>query len=75
MTTPRTASGGDVRLLTPAEVAHLFRVDTKTVTRWAQARALTSVRTIGGHRRYREDEVLAVLNDTRTDRAPRGTTH
>ena len=44
-------------LLTPAEVASLFRVDPKTVTRWAQAGKLTSIRTLGGHRRYREHEV------------------
>ena len=44
-------------LLTPAEVAALFRVDPKTVTRWAQAGKLTSIRTLGGHRRYRKSEV------------------
>lgn len=41
-------------LLTPAEVATMFRVDPKTVTRWAKAGKLTSIRTLGGHRRYRE---------------------
>ena len=49
-------------LLTPSEVAHLFRVDPKTVTRWAQAGKLTAVRTLGGHRRYREAEVRAMLH-------------
>ena len=44
-------------LLTPAEVAALFRVDPKTVTRWAKAGKLTSIRTLGGHRRYRKSEV------------------
>ena len=48
-------------LLTPAEVATLFRVDPKTVTRWAQAGKLTSIRTLGGHRRYREREVRDLL--------------
>ncbi len=48
-------------LLTPAEVAALFRVDPKTVTRWAKAGKLTSIRTLGGHRRYREAEVQALL--------------
>lgn len=48
-------------LLTPAEVAAMFRVDPKTVTRWAKAGKLTSIRTLGGHRRYREDEVRALL--------------
>lgn len=49
-------------LLTPGEVANLFRVDPKTVTRWAQAGKLSSIRTLGGHRRYRESEVRDLLN-------------
>ncbi len=49
-------------LLTPAEVATMFRVDPKTVTRWAKAGKLTSIRTLGGHRRYRESEVKALLS-------------
>ena len=49
-------------LLTPSEVAALFRVDPKTVTRWAKAGKLTSIRTLGGHRRYKESEVTALLN-------------
>ncbi len=51
-------------LLTPAGVAALFRVDPKTVTRWAKAGKLTSIRTLGGHRRYRAAEVRALLGDT-----------
>lgn len=48
-------------LLTPSEVASLFRVDPKTVTRWAKAGKLSSIRTLGGHRRYRESEVRDLL--------------
>jgi excisionase family DNA binding protein len=48
-------------LLTPAEVAALFRVDPKTVTRWAKAGKLSSIRTLGGHRRYRAEEVNKFL--------------
>lgn len=48
-------------LLTPAEVAALFRVDPKTVTRWARAGKLSAIRTLGGHRRFRESEVLALM--------------
>ena len=48
-------------LLTPTEVAQLFRVDPKTVTRWAKAGKLTAIRTLGGHRRYRQSEVLFLL--------------
>jgi excisionase family DNA binding protein len=47
--------------MTPAEVAALFRVDPKTVTRWADAGKLTAVRTLGGHRRYRQEEVQNLL--------------
>lgn len=50
-------------LLTPAEVAKLFRVDPKTVTRWAKAGKLTAIRTLGGHRRYRKSEVQGLLNN------------
>jgi len=49
------------RLLTPGEVAALFRVDPKTVTRWAAAGRIGSIRTPGGHRRFRESEVKALL--------------
>ncbi|MBT0994071.1 helix-turn-helix domain-containing protein [Cellulomonas sp. DKR-3] len=49
-------------LLTPSEVATLFRVDPKTVTRWAKAGKLSSIRTLGGHRRYLESEVQALLS-------------
>jgi excisionase family DNA binding protein len=48
-------------LLTPSEVASMFRVDPKTVTRWAKAGKLTSIKTLGGHRRYKESEVKALL--------------
>ncbi len=48
-------------LLTPAEVAKLFGVDPKTVTRWAKAGKLTAIRTLGGHRRYRRSEVESLL--------------
>ena len=55
-TSPRTTIE-DEELLTPAEVAAMFRVDPKTVTRWAKAGKLSSIRTLGGHRRYRASEV------------------
>ncbi len=56
-------------LLTPAEVATMFRVDPKTVTRWAKAGKISSIRTLGGHRRYRETEVLALLQEIPGQRA------
>lgn len=53
--------GHSDRLLTPGEVAALFRVDPKTVTRWAASGRISSIRTPGGHRRYREVEIRALL--------------
>ena len=50
-------------LLTPAEVADMFRVNPKTVTRWARAGKITAVRTLGGHRRYRADEIRRSLEE------------
>lgn len=49
-------------LLTPAEVASMFRVDPKTVTRWAKAGKLEAIRTLGGHRRYRATDIRRLLN-------------
>lgn len=51
-----------VTLLTPAEVAKAFNVDPKTVTRWAKDNKIGSIRTPGGHRRYRASEIDALLN-------------
>ena len=49
------------RLLKPSEVAQLFRVNPKTVSRWAATGKLRSIRTLGGHRRYRLSEVRAAV--------------
>jgi excisionase family DNA binding protein len=49
------------RLLTAAEVAALFRVDPKTVSRWAAQGKIDSIRTLGGHRRFRESDVRPLL--------------
>ncbi|WP_199423486.1 BldC family transcriptional regulator [Actinotalea solisilvae] len=59
-TTSRTDAPG--ALLTPSEVASMFRVDPKTVTRWAKAGKLSAIRTLGGHRRYSEAEVRSLLH-------------
>lgn len=53
------------RMLVSSEVAALFSVDPKTVARWADIGKIPSVRTPGGHRRYRESEVRALLDGTR----------
>ena len=60
--------GQDGPLLTAGEVAALFRVDPKTVGRWAKAGRLPSFRTMGGHRRFREVEVRALIAASDTGR-------
>jgi excisionase family DNA binding protein len=50
------------RLLTPVEVATVFRVDPKTVARWAAAGRIKCIRTPGGHRRFRQAAVMALLD-------------
>jgi excisionase family DNA binding protein len=58
------ADDGLEKLMTPAEVAAIFRVDPKTVTRWANSGKLQSMRTLGGHHRFRREAVMALLNGT-----------
>lgn len=57
----RAVNPDDHRLLTATEVADLFRVDPRTVTRWALSGRLKSIRTPGGHRRFAEHYVHALL--------------
>ena len=64
----KNATDDGERLLTPAEVAAMFRVDPKAVTRWAKAGKLSSIRTLGGHRRYREAEIKGLLQESTSGR-------
>ncbi len=52
------------RMLRPREVALLFKVDPKTVTRWAKTGRLTPIVLPSGHRRYRAADVEALMNST-----------
>jgi excisionase family DNA binding protein len=53
-------------LLTPAQVAEMFKVNPKTVTRWARAGKISAIRTLGGHRRFRADEIRSLLDSLET---------
>jgi excisionase family DNA binding protein len=48
-------------LLRPGELADIFRVDPKTVTRWVGQGRITAIRSPGGHHRFHRDEVRALL--------------
>ena len=49
------------RYLHTAQVAELPHVSPKTVSRWAQEGRLPYLRTLGGHRRYPEVEIRALV--------------
>lgn len=54
-------------VMTPAEVAQVFRVDTKTVRRWVEAGKLPYFKTLGGHRRFYRKDIEKFLNESRTN--------
>jgi excisionase family DNA binding protein len=58
--------------LTPGEVADLFKVPALTVTRRAVHGRIGSVRTLGGHTRYKETEVRRLLQATTQEARPPG---
>lgn len=58
----------DMSLMTPKEVAALFRVDPKTVTRWRAAGRINGVRTPGGHIRFTRKEVRMRFDQMFTER-------
>ena len=49
------------RYLRTAQVAELLHVSPKTVSRWTQEGRLPYLRTLGGHRRYPDREIRALL--------------
>ena len=49
-------------LIGTEEASRILRVDTSTVRRWAALGGIpTAVVTVGGHRRYRRADVVALL--------------
>ena len=50
------------KLMTPSQVAGLFNVNPKTVTRWERAGKISAIRTLGGHRRFHADEIRSFLD-------------
>ena len=61
----RAARDAASPMMTPGEVASAFRVDTRTVTRWANDGKISFILTPGGHRRYPRAEVEKLIGDTK----------
>jgi excisionase family DNA binding protein len=55
-------------LMTPSEVAKVLRVDPKTVTRWAAANKVGSVKTPGGHIRLFRAEIMELMESSTQER-------
>jgi excisionase family DNA binding protein len=58
---------GAASYLRPAEVAELLSVSPKTVSRWAKEGKLPFLKTLGGHRRYPEAEILELVEVLRQE--------
>jgi len=67
---PGAKNGGPRPYLTRAEVARLFGVSPATVASWARQGRLGYISTLGGHRRYPREEILALLNDVAIHKGP-----
>ncbi len=50
----------DDEFLLPGEVAARLRVSPKTVSRWAAMGLVPSIVTLGGHRRFRAEDIEAL---------------
>jgi len=55
------ALNNPTQFLIGAEVAEIFRVDPKTVTRWVKAGRIRSIKTLGGHHRFQAGEVYKAM--------------
>lgn len=64
---PGERGAAEERLLRTKEVAQLFAVSERTVNYWASQGRLRSRTTAGGHRRYAEEDVLALLRQAAED--------
>lgn len=53
----------DNELMRPKEVAELFGVDPRTVTRWANDGKIACLVSLGGHRRYIRADVQRLLQE------------
>ena len=58
----KESEGPGNRFLSRAKVAEIFQVAPSTVTRWAEAGKLPSMKTLGGHRRYEARVIMELAH-------------
>jgi excisionase family DNA binding protein len=64
---PGNATIESPRYLLTAEVADIFHVSPKTVSRWAKEGKLPFMKTLGGHRRYPEAKIRELAEELREE--------
>lgn len=55
------------KLLKLSEVAEILNVCKNTLRNWDNSGKLVAIRTIGGSRRYKKDDIEKLLNNTNTN--------
>ena len=50
-------------LISPKEASKMLKVSTDTLRNWEIAGKLKVIKTLGGHRRYRLEEIKKILNE------------
>ncbi len=53
----------EVQYLTPSQAARILHVSPKTVDRWADQGLVPCIVTLGGHRRFSRDVIVAVAEE------------
>lgn len=56
------------KLLTSHQLAKLLNVWPETLRRWEREEKLIPLRTLGGHRRYKESQIMALIGEEKTER-------
>ena len=63
MTMASQSGGSFRRYLSPGEAALSLHVSAKTIDRWADAGQIACVVTLGGHRRFRPEDIDALVKE------------
>lgn len=63
MSTASPTDHGPRKYLTPGEAARSLHVSAKTIDRWANGGRVPCVVTLGGHRRFRPEDIDALAEE------------
>ena len=49
------------KLISPKKAAEMLGVTPGTIRKWEEAKKITAVKTLGGHRRYKLNEIKSLI--------------